>query len=72
MSAYYVEYRMYSADKVHGIGLLAKNKVDAWEKAVFEEIPKKEGSCPYSSWVTSVTYNNGNQRHFNTFEGNPY
>lgn len=39
---------------------------------MFEEIPKREGSNPYSAWVKSVTYNNGNYRTFNTFEGEPY
>lgn len=72
MSAYWVEYKMYDADKVRGIDLLAKNKADAYDKAVYELIPEKEGSIPYSAWVSSVTYNNGNCRRFNNFEGNPY
>lgn len=54
------------------IDVLAKNKAEAWEKAVYEEIPQKEGECPYSAWVSSVTYQNGNYRSFNNFEGNPY
>lgn len=72
MSAYYVEYKMHSADHVHGIDLLAKNKADAYDKAVYELIPKEKGELPYSAWVVSVTYNNGNHRRFNTGEGNPY
>ena len=70
--AYYIEYKMYSADEVHGIDFLAQNKEEAWDKAVYELIPEREGSCPYSAWVHSVTYNNGNYRTFNTFEGKPY
>lgn len=72
MKAYTVEYKMHSADKVREISLLARTKEDAWDRATFEDIPAKEGSCPYSSWVYSVTYQNGNYHRFNTFEGNPY
>lgn len=72
MKAYYVKYKMYSADEPRGIVFLADNKIDAYEKAVYELIPEKEGSIPYSAWVYSVTYNNGKYREFNTFEGKPY
>lgn len=72
MKAYYVRYKMYSADGVRGIQSPAENKLDAYEKAVYTLIPEKEGGIPYSAWVSSVTYNNGNYREFNTFEGNPY
>ena len=71
MKAYYVRYRMIGSE-VKGIGLLAKSKEDAYDKAVYEEIPKVEGELPYSAWVSSVTYQNGNVRYFNTFEGNPF
>lgn len=54
------------------IDVLAKNKAEAYDKAVYEAIPEKEGEHPYSAWVASVTYQNGNYRNFNTFEGNPY
>lgn len=72
MKAYDIEYKMHSADKVHTIAFLAKNKADAWDRAVYEEIPKVEDGVPYSAWVAGVTYQNGNYRRFNTFEGNPY
>lgn len=72
MKAYYIYYKMYEADKVKGIDFLANNKIDAYDKAVYEMIPKKEGEMPYSAWVHSVTYNNGNYKVFNTFEGKPY
>lgn len=72
MKAYYVEYKMFFADSVKGIGLLAKNKQDAYTRATYDEIPKSEGSTPYSAWVASVTYSNGKTKVFNTFEGNPY
>ena len=72
MKAYYVQYKMHSADEVHGIQSPAENKVDAYERAVYSLIPEKEGSIPYSAWVYSVTYNNGKYREFNTFEGKPY
>ena len=50
----------------------ASSKADAYDKAVFEVIPAKEGKCPFSAWVASVTYQNGNYKEFNTFSGNPY
>lgn len=73
MKAYYVKYKMYKSDEVKGIGFLAKSKEHAYAKAVYELIPAKhDGETPYSAWVHSVTYNNGNYREFNTFEGKPY
>lgn len=72
MKAYYVKYKTHSAGEVKGIGVLANSKVEAYDKAVYEEIPKVEGATPYSAWVSSVTYNNGNYRTFNTFEGKAY
>lgn len=70
MAAYYVKYRI--GMEVKGIDLLAKNKYDAYDKAFYELIPEREGEMPYSAWVYSVTYNNGNYRRFNTCEGLPY
>lgn len=72
MNAYTVAYRTFSAGEEKEISFLAKNKADAYEKAFFEEIPKVEGECPYSAWVRSVTYNNGNYHRFNTCEGLAY
>lgn len=72
MQAYAVEYKMYDVDSHHYVSLLARNKVDAYDRAVYHLIPKSEGALPYSAWVTSVTYQNGNYRRFNTSEGNPY
>lgn len=54
------------------IDLLANNKEEAYEKAFYEAIPEREGEMPYSAWVSSVTYQNGNVRYFNTSEGNAY
>ena len=72
MKAYYIRYKMHQFDEEHGVDLLAANKADAYDKAIYEIIPQKEGSVPYSAWVCSVTYNNGNCKHFNTHEGKPY
>lgn len=71
MKAYYVKYRSSGYD-IKGVQVIAKNKEDAYDKAVYEEIPKREGSLPYSAWVYSVTYSNGNCKYFNTCEGLPY
>ena len=72
MRKYVIEYRMNRNGKVKSIEILANNKIDARAIALFEEIPSKEHDQPYSAWVASVIYNNGNQKEFNTFEGNPY
>ena len=72
MKPYYINYRMYNADKIKGIQVLADSKADAYSKAVYESIPEKEGELPYSAWVHSVTFKNGNHKIFNTFEGQPY
>ena len=72
MKAYTVEYRLLGFDTVKSVAVLAKNKYDAYDKAVYEVILEKEGEHPYSAWVASVTYQNGNYKRFNTFEGNPY
>ena len=72
-SVYHVEYKLYSCSEVKGIDVIANNKEDAYSEAVFTEIPKNEcGQYPYSAWTASVTYNNGNYKRFNTFEGKPY
>ena len=71
--AYTVKYKMYEADQEHEISLLAINKADAYDKAVYELIPEKEETLPYSAWVYSVTYQNGNYKLFKyTMEGYPY
>lgn len=69
---YSVEYKMHSADEIKRVSVIASNKQEAWDKATYEAIPEKEERVPYSSWVDSVTYKNGNVRTFNTFEGKPY
>lgn len=66
---YRVEYNLMGRKAVD---VIAKSKYEAYDKAVYEVIPKIEGELPYSAWVSSVTYQNGNYRTFNTFEGNPY
>jgi len=71
-ASYHVCYRNWSNGEEKWIDVVASNKADAYDIATFEAIPEKEGSIPYSSWVESVTYNNGNYHRFNTSEGNPY
>lgn len=72
MKAYTVEYKMHSVGNVNTLSFLAKNKEDAYDKATYILIPERHGESPYSVWVKSVTYSNGNYRSFNTFEGKPY
>lgn len=72
MKAYTVAYKLHSGGDVKKISFLAESKIDAYGKAVYSEIPKIENTIPYSAWVYSVTYNNGNYKRFNTFEGMPY
>ena len=72
-NAYWVKYRMGGIWNLEqGIAVAAHSKAEAWEKAFYEAIPEKEGTMPYSAWVDNVTYNNGNQRFFNTCEGLGY
>lgn len=70
MKAYWVEYRLCGSE-AKGLQVIANTKADAYDIAVYDLIPQLEGEMPYSAWVTSVTYNNGNYRQFNTFEGKP-
>ena len=65
---YRVEYKEHSAADVKGIDVLAANKAEAYDRAVYEKLAE----VPYSAWVASVTYNNGSYRRFNSFEGKPY
>lgn len=68
--AYYIEYREYFASDVQGICVGAKNKYDAYCTAL--DRLAENGIHPYSAWVASVTYKNGNYHRFNTSEGNAY
>lgn len=70
MKSYYVNYKLYSNDKIRGINIPARNKEDAYFKAL-KMIHEKENEEAYSLWVNSVTFNNGNYKMFNTFEGKP-
>lgn len=70
--AYTIEYKLYQADIVRNICVIAGTKEEAWDKATYEVIPDMHGECPYSAWCYSVTYNNGNYRRFNNHEGNPF
>ena len=73
MKTYHVNYIMEYYEIVEkGVDVLAHNKAEAYDKAVYEVIPAKEGRSPYGAFVSSVTYNNGNYKEFNTFVGNPY
>lgn len=74
MKAYYVKYLMNGTyDDVQGIMVPARNKAEAYDRATFEMIPEANGGrLPYASWVSSVTYNNGNVRYFNTCDGQAY
>lgn len=65
---YTVEYREWEFGEVKSVSVTARNKVEAYDKAVWETLENP----PYSAWVDSVTYKNGNHKRFNTFEGNPY
>lgn len=73
MKNYTIKYKMHSADRVKEVSVLARNKEDAYDKAFYEEIPGiEDGDMAYSAWVSSVKYQNGSYRTFNTFEGKSY
>ena len=69
---YRVCYKLYEFGETRHIDVIASSKAEAYDKAVYEEIMDREPFSPYSAWVASVTYQNGNHRRFNTFEGKPY
>lgn len=71
-ATYHVKYRKYQYSLEEGIDVAAHNKEEAYDLATYEIIPEIEGTYPYSTWVSSVTYNNGNYHRFNTSEGNAY
>lgn len=69
---YSVRFNLYG-QTVDRVDVLASSKEEAYIKAVYEAIPAlNDGELPYSAWVESVTFQNGNYRKFNTFEGKPY
>ena len=70
---YRVRFRLngYWEDSIE-IDVIASSAYEAYDKAVYEAIPNKYGTHPYSAWVTSVTYQNGNYKRFNNFDGKPY
>lgn len=72
MKTYHINYKILTKYDEKYVQVLAENKVDAYNKAVFEIIPQIEGEMPYSAWVHSVTYKNGKCKIFNNFEGKPY
>ena len=69
---YTVAYRMYWCDTSRYINVRARNKSEAYMLRKYEAIPRKEDGQAYAVWVESITYDNGNWRMFNTFEGKPY
>lgn len=71
-ATYHVRYRKYQYNLEEGVDVIASNKAEAYDRAVYEIIPDTEGVYPYSAWVSSVTYNNGNCHYFNTIEGYAY
>ena len=69
---YRVKYTMHQFGEIKGEDVIAKSKAEAYDKAVYKAIPEREKAMPYSAWVSSVTYQNGNYMEFNTHEGKPY
>lgn len=65
MAKYTVCYRPHIAAEVEEIRIEAKNKEDAYDKVVYEELKE----LPYSAWVDGVEYKNFKYHRFNTFEG---
>lgn len=70
--AYHVCYKLYQADDVKHLRVMASSKEEAYVQATYHDIPEVEKQLPYSIWIDSVTFLNGRLRRFNTFEGNPY
>lgn len=65
MKAYYVKYTLTNHyPKVKGFQVLANSKEEAYNKGLYEILPKVEPLSPEDFWVDSVTYNNGNYVKF--------
>ena len=70
---YHVKYRLHGIwEEERGIDVIAASAAEAYDKAFYEIIPNTEGKLPYSAWVYSVTYQNGNYRLLNNIEGKAY
>lgn len=69
---YHIEYRAWVNGVTKSVDVVAHTKAEAYDVAFYESIPAIEGELPYSAWVDSVTYQNGNYHQFNTSEGNAY
>ena len=69
---YNIRYKLSECAPECVIRVESCNCPDAYDKAVFEAIPEAAGHCPYSAWVESVEFKNGQIKRFNTFEGQPY
>ena len=65
MRAYTIHYQLSEHGQIKEISFLAKNKLDAYDKAVYEIIPEMEKEPPFYAYVYSVTYQNGNYKIFN-------
>lgn len=66
----YYDNGVYEDEKF--VVVLAPNKEEAYDKAVYERIPAECGHLPYGAWVAAVTYQNGNYKTFDTHCGKPY
>lgn len=63
-NTYHVAYWMAYWELEREIDVIAGSKEEAWETAMFEAIPNKEGCNPYNVVVESVTYQNGKYKRF--------
>lgn len=71
-STYHVRYHLWQYSEERGVDVVASSAAEAYDLATYEKIPTVEGLVPYSAWVSSVTFQNGNVHYFNTCEGLPY
>lgn len=69
MKAYTISYILSEYGETKRVSILAKNKKDAYDKAVYDVIPNMEGTPPYYAYVYSVTYQNGNYKLIKNGEG---
>lgn len=69
---YTVEYIMSEYGNTQTVVVTARNRIEAYDEALYNYIRGIEGTLPYAAWVASVTYTNGSRRNFKSFPGNPY
>lgn len=73
MKKYKIVYTFdMSLSKVYEMTIEAKNKYEAYDKAIYETLYEEEGRLPFASYVDGYFTKSGEYHNFNTSFGNAY